>query len=445
LIIAVAIVSVAWYQLNASGAWDVATASFFNDTTVTTLDRVAWMAFLFALVFAAVSVTSANNTDSTTTTSNNMKKPSTATSSKKTIPTSVLQGMAQLSNDKEKFQYLYPHLRDDILQYLQTHHELSKEALDYCARFMNYNVPGGKLNRGLTVVAVLRTLQPPSSSAALSNTQVAQACILGWALEVLQAFFLVADDVMDASETRRGQPCWYQQPDVQLIAINDAFLLESFVFTLVREYFGHEPYVHDLIDLFLTVIQKTEVGQLLDLTSQPLHAKTVDLTRFTLDRYRQIVKYKTAYYSFYLPVAIGMILSGTTNPQAFQLAESICMIMGEYFQIQDDVLDCYGDPAVIGKIGTDIQDKKCSWLVVQALAKCSPAQRVILEQNYGQWDDQKVKAVKQVYEELNLQQLFQEYEEASYQAICAEIVEGEKLVPREVFDSLLQKIYKRSK
>jgi len=118
--------------------------------------------------------------------------------------------------------------------------------------------------------------------------------------------------------------------------------------------------------------------------------------------------------------------------------------MGEYFQIQDDFLDCFGDPQTIGKVGTDIQDNKCSWLVVQALQRCTPSQRKLLQENYGQWDDQKVATVKKLYRELELPKVFEEYEETSYRHIQAQL-DDVTTVPREVFDVLLQKIYKRSK
>jgi len=181
----------------------------------------------------------------------------------------------------------------------------------------------------------------------------------------------------------------------------------------------------------------------LDLTSQPLGGP-IDLSRFTLDRYISIVKYKTAFYSFYLPVALGMIVSGITDPLLFNTARKVLLMMGEYFQIQDDYLDCYGSPEVIGKIGTDIQDNKCSWLVVQALERVNPKQHKILEENYGQHDSKKVAKVKKLYVELELEEVFREYEEKSYASIQKLLMETEGM-PKEVFEFLLRKIYKRSK
>lgn len=204
---------------------------------------------------------------------------------------------------------------------------------------------------------------------------------------------------------------------------------------------------------------QTELGQLLDLTSQPATAPAAaeggalatpeavpDLTRFTMERYRLIVKYKTAYYSFYLPVALAIVMCGIADDKTLKQAERILCPMGEYFQIQDDYLDCYGEPATIGKIGTDIQDNKCSWLVVKALAKCNDAQRAVLEANYGRHDDECVARIKALYVELDLAGEFAAYEAESFAAISDAIGKAAGgRVPVAVYEALLKKIYKRSK
>jgi farnesyl diphosphate synthase len=165
---------------------------------------------------------------------------------------------------------------------------------------------------------------------------------------------------------------------VGLIAINDSFLLEAVIYRWLQKYFRGTPYYVDLLELFHEVTYQTELGQLLDLTSQP-SSGFVDLSLFKLDTYKRIVRWKTAYYSFYMPVALGMLMAGYKDPAAFDEAKSILLPMGEYFQVQDDYLDCYGDPKVIGKVGRDIEENKCGWLVCQAVLLASPAQKKLLE------------------------------------------------------------------
>lgn len=119
--------------------------------------------------------------------------------------------------------------------------------------------------------------------------------------------------------------------------------------------------------------------------------------------------------------------------------------MGEFFQIQDDFLDLFGDPSVTGKIGTDIQDNKCSWLVVQCLQQASPEQRKVLQENYGQKEAEKVARVKALYEELNLPAVFTQYEEDSYSRLMSLIERCASPLPPAIFLGLAHNIYKRKK
>lgn len=230
-----------------------------------------------------------------------------------------------------------------------------------------------------------------------------------------------------------------------MIAINDAFMLESAIFVLLKKYFRQEKCYLDLHELFQEVIFKTEIGQLCDLLTAP--EDRVNLHNFSLEKYNYIVVFKTAYYSFYLPVSLSLHLLNLATPKNLEQAEKILTVLGEYFQVQDDYLDNFGAPEVIGKIGTDIKDNKCSWLINQALQLASLSQREILEKHYGQRDAASEAEVKEVFAELKLGEVYREYEEGKVEEIrrmIANVDESEGL-KRSVFEAFLSKIYKRNR
>ncbi|KAM5200927.1 farnesyl pyrophosphate synthase isoform 2-T6 [Hipposideros larvatus] len=262
-------------------------------------------------------------------------------------------------------------------------------------------------------------------------------------LRELQAFFLVTDDIMDSSLLRRGKTCWYRKPGIGLDAINDALLLEACVYRLLKFYCREQPYYLNLIELFLQTSYQTEIGQTLDLMTAP--QDKVDLGRFTEKRYKSIVKYKTAFYTLYLPVAAAMYMAGIDGEKEHSNAKKILLEIGEFFQIQDDYLDLFGDPSVTGKIGTDIQDNKCSWLVVQCLLRASPEQRQILQENYGQKEAEKVARVKALYKDLDLPAVYAQYEEDSYSRLVALIEQCAPPLPPAIFLGPANKLYKRKK
>ena len=165
----------------------------------------------------------------------------------------------KLSGDEKKdflvvFEALTSEVLDEVEQY-----NLPPRTRDYMRRMAEYNVPKGKLTRGLTVISALKEIK--YGGKALPAAEYQRAATLGWCVEWLQAMFLVMDDIMDESETRRGQICWYLQPDVKMNAINDGLLLEAQIYVILKKYFGSDPvYIH-LLELLHEVTHQTALGQ----------------------------------------------------------------------------------------------------------------------------------------------------------------------------------------
>ncbi|KAJ7719187.1 farnesyl-diphosphate synthase [Mycena maculata] len=359
---------------------------------------------------------------------------------------------ADASVKRERFEEAFVIIRQELVDAFGSL-GLPTDAQVWYTRNIDYNVPGGKLNRGISVVDSAEILKGSS----LSKHEFLQAAVLGWAVEFLQAFFLVMDDLMDKSILRRGQPCYYRVPGVGTISVNDAVLLESAIYQLLKLHFRKEPYYVDLLELFHETTYQTGTGQLLDLITAP--EDSVDLSKISLEKFRLIAQYKTAYYSFYLPVALAMLMcdippvyrsrSTGTTVHSYKLARSILLPIGEYFQVQDDFLDFAGTPEQIGKVGTDIVDNKCSWSVNTALAAASPEQRAILDDNYGRREARMEDKVKAVFEEVGLRENYRTYEDQVYAKILAliqDVPEDSGLtLKRQVFTHFLDKIYKRQK
>nr|AEY77151.1 farnesyl diphosphate synthase [Eleutherococcus senticosus] len=342
-----------------------------------------------------------------------------------------------MSDLKARFLEVYSVLKSELLN--DPAFEFTDDSRQWFEQMLDYNVPGGKLNRGLSVIDSYKLLKEGKE---LSDDETFLSSALGWCIEWLQAYFLVLDDIMDSSHTRRGQPCWFRLPKVGMIAVNDGILLRNHIPRILKKHFRQKPYYVDLLDLFNEVEFQTACGQMIDLITTLVGEK--DLSKYSLPIHRRIVQYKTAYYSFYLPVACALLMSGE-DLEKHTNVKDILIEMGTYFQVQDDYLDCFGAPEVIGKIGTDIEDFKCSWLVVKALELSNEEQKKFLHENYGKEDLASVAKVKELYNTLKLQDVFVEYESKSYEKLIKFIEDHPSQAVQAVLKLFLGKIYKRQK
>jgi geranylgeranyl diphosphate synthase type I len=211
------------------------------------------------------------------------------------------------------------------------------------------------------------------------------------ALELLHASALVHDDYMDASDTRRGRPATHRSFEVEhreagwggdaeqygaAAAILLGDLLLSWADELLRRC-GFEPArVLDALGQLDTTRSEVIAGQFLDVSVQARRASDVD-TAMT------VLRYKSAKYSVERPLHIGAALAGG-SPEVFAALSDFGLPLGEAFQLRDDLLGVFGDPAVTGKpAGDDLVEGKRTVLVALALEHAPADEARHLDERLG--------------------------------------------------------------
>ena len=226
-------------------------------------------------------------------------------------------------------------------------------------------------------------------------------------LETYHNFTLLHDDLMDHADMRRGHETVHKKWDAnRAILSGDTMLLQAF-----ERVEGCDP--AKLPAVFKVFIQTTlEIGE-----GQQLDVEFETRNDVTEDEYIEMIRLKT---SVLLACAckVGAIMADAPAEDIdnmYKFGEKL----GLAFQLQDDLLDVYGDPAVFGKnIGGDITSNKKTYMLINAVNRANPAQREQLMKwiEAKEFDrNEKVKAVTELYNEIGIRELCEQKIEEYYQ------------------------------
>ena len=212
------------------------------------------------------------------------------------------------------------------------------------------------------------------------------------ALELLHASALVHDDLIDESDTRRGRPSVHREfaarhaeqgwrGPAAAFGAGAAILIGDILLGWTDELLaasGLEPAALRRGQPALDAM-RTELigGQYLDLLGQAAGDGSVDEAL-------RVITYKTASYTVARPLQLGAALAGRTDAPMAAACRGYGVPLGIAFQLRDDVLGAFGDPARTGKpSGDDLRDGKRTVLVALARERATPAQRRVLDARLG--------------------------------------------------------------
>lgn len=218
------------------------------------------------------------------------------------------------------------------------------------------------------------------------------------ALETYHNFTLLHDDLMDKSDLRRGNPTVHKKwNDNTAILSGDAMLI------LAYQLFNQGVQNNDALSTFIEATLGVCEGQQYDMDFETRN----DVTEA---EYMEMIREKT---SLLLAAAlkIGAQLAGASQEDAENLYE-FGEKMGLAFQLQDDLLDVYGDPKVFKKkLGGDIVENKKTFMLINALQKANPEQKKEMEAWMDAKDyvaEEKIAAITYIYNVLGIDKLAQQ-------------------------------------
>ncbi|MBE6342201.1 MAG: polyprenyl synthetase family protein [Lentimicrobiaceae bacterium] len=229
--------------------------------------------------------------------------------------------------------------------------------------------------------------------------------------EIFHNFTLVHDDIMDQAPLRRGMETVYHKwnSDIALLS-GDTMLIKAFQYVLATK----KEYSHEVFAELCKVALEVCEGQQYD-----LNFETQD--DVTLDAYLEMIRLKTAVLLGSV-LKIGAIVAGA-NDKNQKAIYDFGINLGLAFQLQDDILDCYSDVNVFGKMtGGDISDNKKTYLYLKALELASEDDRNhllnLFKMPKGR-NEKKIQAVLNIYDKYNVknivEKLMTEYYEKSLQ------------------------------
>lgn len=248
---------------------------------------------------------------------------------------------------------------------------------------------GKRLRPTLTLMAAEAVI----NGGLISGTAMDDVLPAALAMEVFHNFTLMHDDVMDRAEVRRGRPTVHVRwNDNTAILSGDQMLIEAYKL-LSRVPSAKLPQVLTWFNEMATAICE---GQQYDMEFEYI-------SHVNVDEYLSMIEKKTSMLLAYA-MRIGGYIAGATPAQQEALYQ-YGLHIGMAFQIQDDILDVYGDPNTFGKaIGGDICCNKKTILLITALESADAESKAELLQ----WlitsdkDAEKILAVTKIYNRLNV-------------------------------------------